>query len=178
MLGRLFGGLGKSSAKLADGLGAIFTKKPLDAAALDELEELLIRSDMGAPAAARLTQSIAKSRFGKEATPEEIRAALAEEIAALMRPREAALDLMEGPRPRVVLVIGVNGSGKTTTIGKLAALLSGAGATVTIGAADTFRAAAIDQLRVWAERAGAGFVARGQGADAAGVAFEAVAKAR
>ncbi|MBU6373065.1 MAG: signal recognition particle-docking protein FtsY [Alphaproteobacteria bacterium] len=178
LFGRLFGGLAKSSAKLADGLTGVFGKRKLDAEALEELEELLIRSDMGAPAAAKITAGIAKERFGKEATDDEIKAALADEIATLMAPREAPLDLSVGPRPRVVLVIGVNGSGKTTTIGKLCALLQRNGARVVVGAADTFRAAAIEQLKVWADRSGAAFIARGQGADAAGVAFEAVEAAR
>ena len=178
LFGRLFGGLAKSSAKLADGLTGAFTKRPLDQAALDELEELLIRSDMGAPAAAKIVAGIAKTRFGKEASDDEIKGALAEEVERLMRPREAALDLTTGPRPRVVLIIGVNGSGKTTTIGKLCALLQREGAKVVVGAADTFRAAAIEQLKVWADRSGAAFVARGQGADAAGVAFDAVTLAR
>jgi len=177
LFGRLFGGLAKSSAKLADGIAGAFTKRKLDAEALEELEELLIRSDMGAPAAAKITAGLAKERFGKEASEDEIKAALASEIAALLQPREAPLDLSTGPRPRIVLVIGVNGSGKTTTIGKLCALLQRNGARVVVGAADTFRAAAIEQLKVWADRSGAGFVARGQGADAAGVAFEAVEKA-
>ena len=174
LFGRLFGGLAKSSAKLADGITGVFVKRKLDAEALEDLEELLIRSDMGAPAAAKITAGIAKERFGKEASDEEIKTALADEIAALMAPRESLLDLSVGPRPRIVLVIGVNGSGKTTTIGKLCALLQRNGARVVVGAADTFRAAAIEQLKVWADRSGATVVARGQGADAAGVAYEAV----
>lgn len=174
----LFDGLRKSSNKLADGLGALFTKDKLDAAALDQLEEMLITSDMGAAAAARIAASLADKRFSKERGADEAREALAAEIAAIMKPREAKLDLTHGPKPRIVLVIGVNGSGKTTTIGKLAANLSGAGAKVVIGAADTFRAAAIEQLQTWSERAGADFVASVQGADAAGIAYETVARAR
>jgi len=178
LFGRLFGGLAKSSAKLAEGIAGAFTKRKLDDAALEELEELLIRSDMGAQAAARITAGIAKERFGKESSEVEIKTALAQEIAAILKPREAPLDLTSGPRPHVVLVIGVNGSGKTTTIGKLCALLRKGDARVVVGAADTFRAAAIEQLKVWADRSGATFVARGQGADAAGVAFEAVTAAK
>jgi fused signal recognition particle receptor len=145
---------------------------------LDELEELLIRSDMGAPAAAKITAAIAKDRFAKSVTEAEIKGALATEIAAILKPRQSHLDLTQGPRPHVVLVVGVNGSGKTTTIGKLCYLLSRHGAKVVVGAADTFRAAAIEQLKVWAERSGASIVARGQGADAAGVAFDTVRMAK
>ncbi|MGE0594718.1 MAG: signal recognition particle-docking protein FtsY, partial [Hyphomonadaceae bacterium] len=168
----------KSSTKLADGVASIFTKERLDAASAEELEEMLIASDMGAAAAARIAQSLTDRRFSKEASGSEARTALADEIARILKPREAQLDLTSGPKPRVVLVIGVNGSGKTTTIGKLAANLKQGGAKVVIGAADTFRAAAIEQLQKWAERAGADFVASTQGADAAGVAYETVARAK
>jgi fused signal recognition particle receptor len=177
LFGRLFDGLKKSSAKLGDGVTSVFTKRKLDEDTLEELEELLIAADMGAPAAAKITAEIARDRFDKEISPQEIRAALAKEVAALLKPRESHLDLTDGPRPRIVLVVGVNGSGKTTTIGKLCALLSEAGAKVVVGAADTFRAAAIEQLAVWTQRSGATLVSKGQGADAAGVAYDAVAKA-
>jgi fused signal recognition particle receptor len=174
----LFDGLRKSSAKLAEGFTAIFTKEKLDAEALSELEEALIASDMGASAAARIASALADQRFSKENAALEARAALAEEVARILKPREAVLNLTQDPKPRIVLVIGVNGSGKTTTIGKLAHNLSHAGAKVVIGAADTFRAAAIEQLQVWSERAGASFVSSTQGADAAGVAYETVARAK
>ncbi len=175
---RLFDGLSKSSSKLVTGVTDVFTKKTLDQAALDALEDLLITSDMGAPAAARIIEGLAKDRFNKEVSDEEVRAALADEIAAIMRPREVHLDLTQGPKPRIVLMVGVNGSGKTTAIGKLAHQLSKAGAKTVIGAGDTFRAAAIEQLEVWAKRADAGFVAKSPGSDAAGVAFETVERAR
>ena len=174
----LFDGLRKSSAKLADSFTSVFTKEKLDAADIAELEEVLIASDMGASAAARISAALADKRFGKENGPTEAREALAEEVARILKPREAELDLTDGPKPRIVLVIGVNGSGKTTTIGKLANNLTNAGANVVIGAADTFRAAAIEQLKVWADRADASFVASTQGADAAGVAFETVKRAK
>ncbi len=174
----LFDGLRKSSAKLAESVTSVFTKEKLDPAALSELEDALIASDMGAPAAARIAAALADHRFSKENGPTEARAALASEVARILKPREAQLDLTTGPKPRIVLVIGVNGSGKTTTIGKLANNLTNAGAKVIIGAADTFRAAAIEQLKVWADRAGAAFVASAQGADAAGVAFETVKRAQ
>jgi fused signal recognition particle receptor len=174
----LFDGLRKSSAKLADSVTAVFTKEKLDASALAELEEALIASDMGAAAAARIAGALADQRFSKEGADAEAREALALEVARVLKPREATLDLTSGPKPRIVLVIGVNGSGKTTTIGKLAKSLTASGGKVVIGAADTFRAAAIEQLQVWAERAGAIFVASSQGADAAGIAYESVARAR
>ena len=174
----LFDGLRKSSAKLAEGFSAIFTKEKLDDADIAELEDALVASDMGAAAAARIVAALAEKRFSKEHGQREAREALAEEIARILKPREATLDLSTGPKPRIVLVIGVNGSGKTTTIGKLTKNLTDAGATVVIGAADTFRAAAIEQLKVWADRSGASFVASTQGADAAGVAYETVARAK
>jgi len=174
----LFDGLRKSSAKLAGSFTAVFTKEKLDAADVAELEETLIASDMGAAAAARISAALADQRFSKDNGGIEAREALAVEVARILKPREAALDLTDGPKPRIVLVIGVNGSGKTTTIGKLSKNLTDAGAKVVIGAADTFRAAAIKQLKVWADRSGAGFVASTQGSDAAGVAFETVKRAK
>jgi len=171
-------GLRKSSSKLASGFSAIFSKEKLDASALQELEDALIASDMGAGAAHAIAQALADQRFSKEHAQREARQALAGEVAKLLKPREAHLDLHNGPKPRIVLVIGVNGSGKTTTIGKLAHNLARAGAKTVIGAGDTFRAAAIEQLQVWAARAGAEFVAATQGADASGVAFETVKRAK
>ena len=174
----LFDGLRKSSSKLAEGFASLFTKETLDAAALGELEDALIASDMGAPAAARIAHALEGQRFSRENGAAEAREALAAEVARVLMPREAHLDLHTGPKPRIVLVIGVNGSGKTTTIGKLAKNLTDAGAKVVIGAADTFRAAAIEQLHVWAQRSEATFVSSTQGADAAGVAYETVARAK
>jgi fused signal recognition particle receptor len=174
----LFEGLRKSSAKLAEGFTSVFTKEKLDAAGLAELEDALIGSDMGAPAAHRIAQALAERRFSRDDGGLEARQALADEVARVLKPREAHLDLHDGPKPRIVLVIGVNGSGKTTTLGKLSKLLGDAGAKVVIGAADTFRAAAIEQLQVWAQSSGADFVSSTQGADAAGVAYETVARAK
>lgn len=176
-LGKMFAGLAKSSARLGEGVAAL-TRRKLDETALEELEDALIRSDMGAAAAAKIVAGFSEERFGKEATDEEIRGALAERIEALMAPREHPLDLAGPPKPRIVLVVGVNGSGKTTTVGKLCALLAQNGARVVVGAADTYRAAAIEQLKVWADRSGATLVSRGPGADAAGVAFEAAEAAK
>jgi fused signal recognition particle receptor len=168
---RLFSGLKKTSARLTESFSA-FAKRKLDAATLADLEDLLIMSDMGAPAAARIVAGLAERSFDKDASEDEVRAALAAEIERILAPRERALDLMSGAKPKIVLVIGVNGSGKTTTIGKMCIALKAQGANVVVGAADTFRAAAIEQLRVWTDRAGTPLIAREQGADAAGVAFE------
>jgi len=167
-------GLKRSSSRLAEGLAAALTRRKLDRETLDELEELLITSDMGSKVAARLTKAISVGRFEREVSGEEIREALATEIAAILKPREQIVDFSVGPRPRIVLFVGVNGSGKTTTIGKIAAKLSAQGADVTLAAGDTFRAAAVEQLRVWADRAGARFVSKPPGADSAALAWEAV----
>ena len=169
---RLKSGLAKT------GLGEILTKKKLDAATLAELEEALIRADMGAGQAAKLTRAVAKNRYDAEISGRELKAALAGEIAALLAPIQKPLTMDEDKKPFVILVAGVNGTGKTTTIGKLAKRLAEEGAKVTIAAGDTFRAAAIEQLRVWADRAKAAFVATKPGGDAAGLAFEALEKAR
>ena len=177
-LSRLRQGLAKSSSKLTDGIGSIFTKKKLDHATLEELEELLIGADLGPATAARLTADLAKNRFGKEITGEEVRKILASDIAALLEP--VAKPLIPDPtlRPHVVLVVGVNGTGKTTTIGKLAKNWRDEGRSVMMAAGDTFRAAAVSQLKIWGERTGCPVVARETGADAAGLAFEALERAR
>ncbi len=171
---KLQDGLKRSSSRLAEGLATALTHKRLDRDTLDELEDLLITSDMGTKAAQRLSKEIAQDRFEREITPDEIREALAKGIADILRPREKLVDFSDGPSPRIVLFVGVNGSGKTTTIGKIASKLAAQGADVTLAAGDTFRAAAVEQLRVWAERSGARFVSKEQGADSAALAYEAV----
>jgi fused signal recognition particle receptor len=171
-LDRLKSGLAKT------GLGEILTKKKLDAATIAELEEALIRADMGAGQAAKLTKAVAKNRYDSEISGAELKAVLASEIAALLAPIQKPLTVDEANKPFVILVAGVNGTGKTTTIGKLAKRLAEEGAKVTLAAGDTFRAAAIEQLRIWADRAKAEFVATKAGGDAAGLAFEALEKAR
>ncbi|MFQ5776296.1 MAG: signal recognition particle-docking protein FtsY [Kiloniellaceae bacterium] len=176
--GRLKAGLARSSAKLGEGIAGIFTKRKLDEAALEELEELLISADLGVGPAARLAAELAATRFDKDVTPEEVRRALAENIATILEPVAVPLALDPARRPQVVLVVGVNGSGKTTTIGKLARLYRDRGLKVLLAAGDTFRAAAIDQLKVWGERSGCPVVARAPGADAAGLAYEALETAR
>ena len=177
-LSRLREGLSRSSSRLGEGIGAIFTKRRLDDAAIAELEELLIGADLGAATATRLAADFAKTRFGKEVTPEEVREALAEDVAEILAPIAKPLTLDPGHHPHVVLVVGVNGSGKTTTIGKLAKMFHDDGRTVMLAAGDTFRAAGVEQLKIWGSRVGVPVVARETGADAAGLAYEALEKAR
>ena len=177
-LARLRSGLSKSADRVGGAISDVFTKRKLDQAALDELEEILIRGDLGVATAARLTTALAKGRFDKEVTDGEVREALADEIAALLAPVAKPLVVDGEPRPFVLLVCGVNGSGKTTTIGKLAAQYKAQGKSVLLAAGDTFRAAAIEQLQVWGERTGCPVIARAQGADPAGLAFDAVRDAR
>ena len=160
------------------GLGAILTKKKLDAEAVAELEEALIKADMGTGPAAKIAAAVAKGRYDAEITGPELRQVLADEITNVLKPVEKPLIMDETRKPFVILVAGVNGTGKTTTIGKMAKRLTEEGAKVTLAAGDTFRAAAIEQLRVWSERARCAFVATKTGGDAAGLAFEALEKAR
>jgi len=175
---RLKEGLAKSTAGLSQNLTGIFTRKKLDAATIAELEDALIRADMGSVQARALTQAVAKNRYDAEIEGGELRRILAGEIARLLQTVQRPLAIDPAKKPFVILVAGVNGTGKTTTIGKLASRLAGDGHKVTLAAGDTFRAAAIEQLSVWAARAKAEFVATKTGGDAAGLAFEAVEKAR
>ncbi|WP_440958491.1 signal recognition particle-docking protein FtsY [Oceanicaulis sp. LC35] len=174
---RLAAGLKKSSSKLSDGLSSLFTQRKLDQEALDELEELLIAADIGAPTAAKVVARLAKDRFDKDVSDLEIREALADVVAETLQPYEQPLD-MTGATPSVVVFVGVNGSGKTTTLGKIAVKMTREGADVITAAGDTFRAAAVEQLQVWSERAGAKFLSRELGADAAGLAFDAIQQGR
>lgn len=173
---RLTEGLTRSSRQMAETVTKTLIARPLDQERLDELEEMLIEADLGPQAAARITEAFAAQRFGRSCTEDEIKEALAEAVAAELAPRQDIFDPLAGPRPFVVLFIGVNGSGKTTTLGKIAADLRNKGAKVLIAAADTFRAAAVEQLEVWSQRAGADFISAPTGADAAGLAFDAVKK--
>jgi len=175
---RLKRGLSRSSTKLTEGLSSIFTKRRLDDATLDELEELLIQSDMGLRVASEATAMLRRSRFGQEVAPEEIRAALAQIVTQLIEPVAKPLEIDRAKRPHVVLVVGVNGSGKTTTIGKLAKQYRDDGLAVHLAAGDTFRAAAVEQLKIWAERTGCPITTRPAGADAAGLALDALNAAR
>ncbi|MGB1876291.1 MAG: signal recognition particle-docking protein FtsY [Rhodospirillaceae bacterium] len=173
-LGRLTAGLRKSSAKLVDGIGDLVTKRKLDDDALADLEDLLITADLGAATAARLTGNLAKTRFGKDVTEDEVRTAFAEDIAQTLAPVAAPLSIDSSKKPFVILVVGVNGAGKTTTIGKLTKQFRDEGRAVTLVAGDTFRAAAVEQLQVWGQRTNTPVVARETGADAAGLAFDAL----
>ena len=160
------------------GLGEILTKKKLDADAIAELEEALIRADMGTVQAKAITAAVAKNRYDAEISGSELRAVLAREIAALLTPIQKPLVMDDSKKPFVILVAGVNGTGKTTTIGKMAKRLAEEGAKVTVAAGDTFRAAAVEQLATWAERAGAAIVRpQQQGQDPASVAFQTVERA-
>ncbi len=175
---RLKQGLQRSSSRLTDGITGIFTRKRLDNATLAELEELLISADLGVTLASEVTEMLRRTRFDQEIAPEEIRATLAEEIARLLDPVQKPLAIDPARRPFVILVVGVNGSGKTTTIGKLAKLFRDDGRSVLLAAGDTFRAAAVEQLKIWGERTGAPVVSKPTGADAAGLVFEAIERAR
>ena len=170
---RLAQGLKRSSTQLGESVTSIFTKRKLDAEALEELEDALIAADLGAAAAMRVTERLARDRFDKEVTDEEVREALADVVGETLAPLECDLDVT-GPPPQVVVFVGVNGSGKTTTLGKIAVKLKREGRNPLLAAGDTFRAAAIEQVSVWGERAKAPVIKREIGADAAGLAFDAL----
>ncbi len=175
---RLKQGLARSTQKLTEGISAIIRKRRLDDAALEELEELLISADLGPAVAARVIEGFRRTRFGKEVSDEEIRAALAEELTAILAPVAQAMPIDPALKPQVVLVVGVNGTGKTTTIGKLAQMYREQGKHVVMVAGDTFRAAAVEQLQVWGQRTGCEVIAGAPGADAAGLSFDALTRAR
>jgi fused signal recognition particle receptor len=177
-LARLAAGLSRTSSTLGRGVADIFAKRKLDANALDELEDILIQADLGLAVATRIRAAVGAGRYDKGIEPEAVKAILAEEIARALEPVARPLTIDASKRPFVILVIGVNGSGKTTTIGKLAAKFAADGLEVTLAAGDTFRAAAIEQLKIWASRAGADIVAREPGGDAASLAFEALTRAK
>ena len=176
---KLTDGLSRSSKQMTEQITQVFVaKEPLDQAKLDELEEMLIEADLGPHSAARITQRFSDEKFGKQVDEDEIKEALAVAIGDELAARQGDFDALSGPRPYVVLFIGVNGSGKTTTLGKIAADLTRRGAKVLVVAGDTFRAAAVEQLKIWADRAGADFMSRPMNSDAAGLAFEAVERAK
>ena len=174
---RLTGGLKKTSSSLGTAISDLVTKRKLDAAMLDDIEELLIRSDLGVETAGRIAQALGEGRYDKTISADEVKAVLAAEVEKILGPVAKPL-VPGGQKPFVVLVVGVNGSGKTTTIGKLAAKFRAEGKKVMLAAGDTFRAAAIDQLKIWGTRVGASVIARETGADAAGLAFDALAAAK
>jgi fused signal recognition particle receptor len=175
---RLAGGLMRSSSALGSAIAHVVAKRQLDAATIDEIEDELVRADLGAETAGRIATELRYGRFDTAITPDEIKAAVAAEVEKVLGGVAQPLAIDPAIKPFVILVAGVNGSGKTTTIGKLAAKLRAEGRTVMLAAGDTFRAAAIDQLKIWAERSGASFIAREAGSDAAGLVYEAVEAAK
>lgn len=174
---RLFGGFRKTSEKLTSNLTEVARTAKLDDATLDDVEDALILSDLGPAAAARIREKLREKRFGLEITERELKEAVAEEIAAILRPVAKPLEITAFPRPQVLLVIGVNGSGKTTTIAKLAHLFQEDDYAVMLAAGDTFRAAAIGQLQTWADRVGVPIVRGPEGGDPASIVFDAVKQA-
>jgi len=177
-LSRLRTGLSRSSQKLGDGISGVFTKHKLDDEMLAKLEETLIEADLGPQTAAKLVEDFSRERFGKDITDAEVREALAKQIADILWPCAVPLQIDASKKPFVVLVVGVNGTGKTTTIGKLAKHYKELGLNVMMAAGDTFRAAAISQLQVWGERAGVAVISTTPGGDSAALAFEALQKAQ
>ena len=177
-LSRLTKGLSRSAGKLGEGLGAVFTKRKLDEDAIADLEDALIGADLGTEVTKRIVGNFRKTRFGKEVTEAEVKEALAQEIAEILAPVARPLTISPERAPHVVLVVGVNGNGKTTTIGKLALQYREQGLKPMLAAGDTFRAAAVEQLQIWGERTGAPVVTAPANSDPAGLAFDALARAK
>jgi fused signal recognition particle receptor len=174
---RLSGGLKRTSASIGGAVADLVVKRKLDQAMLDEIEDVLIRADLGVDSAGRIAAAVGEGRYDKAITADEVKAVVAAEVEKVLAPVAKPLAISEA-KPFVALVVGVNGSGKTTTIGKLAAKFRVDGRSVMLAAGDTFRAAAVDQLKIWGGRSGASVIARAPGADAAGVAFDALTDAR
>ena len=175
---RLSGGLKRTSTSISTAISDLVSKRKLDAATIEELEELLIRADLGLDVSARIAEAIAHGRYDKQVSDAEVKAILSSEVEKVLGPVAKPLAIDVSIKPFVILVVGVNGSGKTTTIGKLAARFRHEWRKVMLAAGDTFRAAAIDQLKIWGQRAGATVIAREQGADAASLAFDALSRAK
>jgi len=175
---RLTDGMRRTSSSLSDSVTGLFTKRRLDAATLEELEDALVQADLGVPTAMRITEAISSGRYNKEISPQEVKSILAGEVEKTLQPVAQPLIVDRSQKPFVILMIGVNGAGKTTTIGKLSQKFRQQGLKVMLAAGDTFRAAAIEQLKVWGERVGAPVLSREQGADAAGLAFDALQEAK
>ncbi len=175
---RLRQGLARSSNSIGSGIASIFTKRRLDGAMLDDLEDVLIRADLGVSAASRIAALVGKGRYDKTIEVDEVKEILADEVERVLRPYARPLEIDASAKPYVILVVGVNCSGKTTTIGKLAAQFSSEGRRVVLAAGDTFRAAAIEQLRIWGGRLGCEVIAREQGSDASALAFDAIRAAQ
>jgi len=176
-LDRLRGGFKKTSDRLGDNLSGLFTKATLDNATLDEIEEALIASDLGPSTAAKVRARLAGERFERGLSEYAVREIVAEELAKILEPVAKPLEIDAFPRPQVILVVGVNGSGKTTTIAKLAHLFLEQDYGVLLAAGDTFRAAAIEQLKLWADRIGVPVISGPEGGDPSAVVFDGVKKA-
>src|SRR5215831_3045821 len=175
---RLTGGLKRTSSALGSAISDLVTKRKLDAETISDIKDVLVRADLGLDTADRIGDALAQGRHDKSISPEEVNAVVAAEVEKVLDPVAQPLAIDPAHKPFVILIAGVNGSGKTTTIGKLAAKFRAEGRTAMLAAGDTFRAAAIDQLNIWGGRSGASIIARAPGADAAGVAFDALAEAR
>lgn len=175
---RLRQGLSRTSGTIGTSVTDLFRKRKLDAATLEDLEDILIQADLGVDASARIARAVGEGRYDKEIAPQEVKAILAREVEAILQPVAKPLEIAAGHTPFVILMVGVNGAGKTTTIGKLSKKFRDQGKTVMLAAGDTFRAAAMEQLQVWGERVGAPVITRPQGADAAGLAFDAYQEAK
>jgi len=176
-MNRISAGLRKSTSRMSDQMGAAFTKRTLDEAAIEELEDILVMSDLGYGVAAQVTDRLRETKFDKQVTDLEIKIALADVISDILTPLERPI-VFGMAKPQIMLFVGVNGSGKTTTLGKIAKSYTDKGKKVLIAAGDTFRAAAVEQLTVWGERAGAPVMSSGQGTDAAGLVFDAIKRAK
>jgi fused signal recognition particle receptor len=175
---RLSSGLKRTSSSLGTAVADLVTKRKLDRAMLDDIEDVLLRADLGTEVAARISTAVGVGRYDKSISADEVKAVVATEVEKVLAPVAKPLAIDETKKPFVVLVVGVNGSGKTTTIGKLAAKLSAEGRKVMLAAGDTFRAAAIEQLKVWGERTNSPVIAGAQGSDSASLAFNALSAAR
>jgi len=175
---RLTSGLKRTSSSIGSAISDLVSKRKLDAATLEELEELLIRADLGIDVSARIAAAIGEGRYDKQVSDAEVKTILAMEVEKVLAPVAMPMTIDAGVKPFVILVVGVNGSGKTTTIGKLAARFRDEGRSVMLAAGDTFRAAAIEQLKIWGHRTGAKVIAKEQGSDPASTAFEAVSTAK
>jgi fused signal recognition particle receptor len=175
---RLSAGLKRTSSSIGGAVAALVTKRKLDRAMLEDIEDVLLRADLGTEVAARVAEAVGKGRYDKDVSAEDVTTIVAAEVEKVLSPVAKPLEIDSSHKPFVILVVGVNGSGKTTTIGKLAAKLTAEGRKVMLAAGDTFRAAAIEQLKVWGERNKVPVVARAQGSDSASLAFEAVEAAK
>src|SRR5216684_926978 len=175
---RLTGGLKRTSSSLGSAVADLVTKRKLDRALLDDIEDVLLRADLGTEVAVRIADAVGAGRYDKAISADDVKNVVATEVEKVLAPVAKPLEIDRTHKPFVILVVGVNGSGKTTTIGKLAAKLSAEGRKLMLAAGDTFRAAAIEQLKIWGERTGAKVIASAPGSDSASLAFEALSAAK